>query len=478
MKKTKYFTKEIRYDILLMYNIFLYKKMEINNENPEISDNTNEVINNIEEINNLNNSDNTQEKENNRKNKVLFYSYVASFLVIIVVVLIFYFISWWKNNQAEKNIEENNSELSKILPLINSWDYDKVISYYEKIWTWKLDNSQKKYLALAYLNHWNYFHNETEKSAKTLELLNSINEKTYDYYHYKGYANEIIKNYTWAIESYNEWLKIKWINDEQKSFLLNQLWHTYDLSWNLDKAFDFYNKAYLLNKNNANSIWNLARYYNRMKDYKKSETFLLKLINLTEDLPLKSETYFSLSMLEYYLNWLDVDIEKSIDYAKKWIEAYPQYYMNYLALAKGYYMKNDKSFFSEIESNIKKAIELNPEWSYSYELDAMYEYEKWNFNKAYELFEFSAKKVDKDMILMDNYREDKKSYIYYKSHIFYQINEFKNQENAPISSDFDRILKIEAWKSILKEQLQRSWFWILSFLSQKNRDYIISNLNN
>jgi hypothetical protein len=39
-------------------------------------------------------------------------------------------------------------------------------------------------------------------------------------------------------------------------------------------------------------------------------------------------------------------------------------------------MKNDSQYNQEIEENLKKSIELNPNGSYAYEIYTLYEYDK------------------------------------------------------------------------------------------------------
>lgn len=405
-----------------------------------------------------------------KNNKVYIYAYAFSFIIILIF---FSFLINQKNKVDDTKIEK---EIVDVNNFINSWDYEEAISVLEQKWTWSIDREEKMTLVYSYLNYWNYYYKEEDFSKKAMDILNTLDDD-YEVLYYKGYANEIIKNYTGSLEYYNKWLEIKEISNESKSLILNQIWHVYDLKWDLDKSFKYYEEAYNLDNKNANALSNLWRYYFRTDKNEEAYKYLNLALNLTTNLPLKSELCFSLSSIELELNWLTPDIDKSIDYAKKSIDYYPSYAMWYVALARWLYMKNDLMYAKEIEENLDKSIKLNPNWYYSYELYAMHEFDKRNYNKAYELFEKAAEAIDKDMILMDSVRENDKNVMYYKMYIFSEIqNHIANQKD--IYTFFDKILPIKAGRSILKQQFKRNLNGILDFIPKdKELDILLEKIN-
>lgn len=399
----------------------------------------------------------SQENENNKWKRIYIISFLWFFIVSLIVFIFLIF-----NNSRDKV----NQEKQAINTSINSWSYDEVIDFYEKKWTWNLDNGEKISLSISYLNKGTFSYNEKEYSEKALAVLSNM-DNTYDVLYYKWYANEIIKNYTWALENYNQWLNLNGIWKEEKSYLMNQIWHLYDLMWDTEKAFKYYNDSYELN-NNATSLINLWRYYIRKGDIEKWHEYMERSIDSKISLPAKAETYFWLSTTELELNWLNPDIDKSIDYAQKWIEVYSQYPMNYIALARGYYLKNDGNN-DLIEKNLDKAISINPNLSYAYELYAMYEFDRWNYEKFVEYIKEADSVVDNDMILMDSQRESTRLAVNFRYYIFTEIHKNKKDVRYIINFLDEKVLQSDLWKSIIKNQLIRKDYGVLFFLKNNNK---------
>lgn len=396
-----------------------------------------------------------------KNNKVYIYAYAFSFIIILIF---FSFLINKKNKIDDTKIEK---EIVNVNNYINSWDYENAISALEQKWTWSLERAEKIKLLESYLNYWNYFHKEEDFSKKALVVLDTMSDE-YITFFYRWFAKEIIKDYTGALDQYNKWLWLTDLQDDKKSILLDQIWHVYDLKWDFDKVFSYYDEAYKLDNNNENVLWNLWRYYARTWEYVKAKEFLNKTLSLTTNLPLKSEIYFWLSSIELELNWLKPDIDKSIEYAKEAIEAYPNYAMWYVALARWLYMKNDLMYAKEIEENLDKAIKLNPESYYSYELYALHEYDKGNTEQSLKMFENADWAIDKDMILMDNTREIERVSLNYKYFILKQIQDNK-KDKEKIYIILDNTISSSIGKNILKQQLKRQWNGILWFLSWETK---------
>lgn len=405
-----------------------------------------------------------------KNNKVYIYAYAFSFIIILI------FFSFLINKKNKVDDTKMEKEIVNVNNFINSWDYENAISALEEKWTGSLERAEKIKLLESYLNYWNYFHKEEDFSKKAIAVLDTMSDE-YITFFYRWFAKEIIKDYTWALDQYNKWLVLTDLPDDKKAILLNQIWHLYDLKWDFDKVFSYYDEAYKLDNNNESALWNLWRYYARTGEYNKAKEFLNKALNLTANLPHKSEISFWLSSIELELNWLKPDIEKSIEYAKDAIEYYPNYAMWYFALARWLYMKNDLMYAKEIEENLNKSIKLNPDWYFAYELYAMQEYDKWNMEEFLNQLQKAESLIEKDMILMDNQRETEKIALNYKYYVLTEIQ--KNKWNINDVFNFlDKVTSSQLWINLLKSQVQRTDNGILGFLSWEEKfKYLIEKLS-
>ncbi len=409
-----------------------------------------------------------EELEQNKK--VYIYSYIISFIVILGLFSLFIYKSNENKNSNKDNsitstgnIKNDNIDINEAL---NSWDFKSAIEEIEKKWTGSLEREEKMKLVYSYLNYGNYFYKEEENSKKAMDILNTMDDDS-DVLYNKWYSQEIIKNYTWALDYYNKWLEIKDITDKNKSILKNQIWHLYDLKWEFDKVFAYYNEAYKLDNNNASALANLGRYYLIIWDYEKAYDFMNSALKLTTNLPLKSELSFGLSSVELELNWLTPDIDKSIDYARQSIEYYPSYAMWYVALARWLYMKNDLQYNQEMEENIAKSIELNPDWYYAYELYALLELDKWNIEKVKEYLKKSTKTVKNDMILMESSKEQVKNNLIFSAFMIGFMKK-NSTDSEKIISFFEKNNWLTNW--VLLEQVKRKDNWIFKTIKD-NKEF-------
>lgn len=410
-----------------------------------------------------------EELEQNKK--VYIYSYIISFIVILGLFSLFIYKSNENKKPVTNNVVNTNNSTSneeKTIDVdiaLNSWDYEWAITEIEKKWTGSLEREEKMKLVYSYLNYGNYFYKEEENSKKAMDILNTMDDD-YNVLYNKWYSQEIIKNYTGALDYYNKWLEITTLSNEQKSTLKNQIGHLYDLKWEFDKVFAYYDEAYKLDENNASALSNLWRYYARIWKYDNASELLNKSLKLTTNLPSKSEISFSLSSIELELNWLTPDIDKSIDYARQSIEYYPSYAMWYVALARWLYMKNDSQYDQEIEDNLNKSIELNPDWYYAYELYTLYEYDKWNMEKMKEFLQKSLKVIDKDMLLMDSEREKTTGKLFFVALMLWYIK--YDPENQERIIDF---FEKNNWQTnwIILFQVKRNNYWIFKSLKDDEK---------
>ena len=396
-------------------------------------------------------------------------------IIIIICLFLISLISWYfydsfmnvKTISSDTIAQESNTLTGNVVDLgknendyFKSWDFSWAIDYYEK--KIKEDNSYKNkiFLVNSYLSYGNYFYKEAESSKKALDILNTMEEK-YDVLYFKWYANEIIKNYTWALTYYNKWLKIKELSKKEKSLLLNQIWHLYDLKWDIETAYKNYKLAYTIYKKNYIVSVNIGRYLARKWKYEDSKIYFEYWLNI-ESKPIKSEVYYSLSTIELELNWLKPDINKSIEYANKSIEEYPSYAMWYVALARWYYMLNDKKYYKDIKDNLVKSMVLNNKWFESYSYSGLLEFDKWNYDATVMLMKYSIYMIKNDILLMDNERIITSIQQEAKVTVLWLINTLKKEWKIKNKNLFEKFEKLPFWKSFIKFQLKRTNYWIFS----------------
>lgn len=387
---------------------------------------------------------------------------IYNFFCIIFSCFLAIFIFW--NLGTGKN--SKNEELYKMESLANSWNYDEVIDFYEKKWTWKLIDYEKLVLVSAYLDKWIYYYEWEKNWKKAIDILEKMDD-SYEVLYYKWFVYEMTKDYVKALEFYHKALNVKNIDNSQKSVLYNQIWHVHDLRWDLDKILPNYQKAHELDNKNIDAIINLWRYYLSMNDIEKWYKYFNDALALERYWPKKSEIYFSLSWLELELNWLTPDIDKSVEYAKKWIEFYPVYAMNYVALANAYYMKNNSSYHEEIQRNLEKSIEMNPNWTYSYEILSLLEYEKWNFTWAVQTMRQVLNVSSDDYILMNKQKEETISQVFFYWLMYRTLRDAWDDQEKILN-----FIKENWWLAnhIILKQIKRKDYWIF-YLLKNNKEF-------
>lgn len=263
----------------------------------------------------------------------------------------------------------------------------------------------------AILNEWNYFYKEQDKSTQAIKYLNDLLvsdtnfvDPVYNNY-YLGYANEIVKKYDEALKYYNEALKLApniEKNKKIRAMLLNQIWHVYDLMWDMTKANTYYLQSEELG---ISFIWNLInrwRYEFRMKNYDVAEKYFTNILELSKDSFIKAEMYFNLWSI--YLTKVN-GVEKALDFAKKWIEVNKSYPYNYLNQWIWYvYLWGGENIKKAI-TPLKKVINLYPNASSAYKYLWIIAYIEDDFEWAVKYFEKQVETSSKDMILMKDEQE-------------------------------------------------------------------------
>lgn len=383
--------------------------------------------------------------------------------------------SSWNLKELSKSIKEDDfEETQKITQRILDSNVKKDLT----------SEDRKKIQAIKYvqiwaiLNEWNYNYKEEEKSKEAFWILQDMVLTDPDYVdpfysnYYLWYSQEVIKNYTWALNYYQKALDSAPDIEKNKitrSIILTQIWHVYDLSWNIQKAYLYYKEAYDLNNNNFKSSFNIWRYLTRVGRFKEAKQFF-KYSLLTPSKKLKSEIYYSLSSIELELNGLKPDIDKSLEYAKKSIENNKIYPMWYLALARWYYMLDDKKYYDEIEKNLKASIKLNPNWNEAYKYYWLFYLDSLDLEKALEYIDKSKNVIDNDMILM----KDQKNALKYLNDIL-KIYMWITVNNM---DDIYDMYDDENFKPFILFQLKRKNYWIYKDISKNNEFKKVINYYN
>jgi len=285
----------------------------------------------------------------------------------------------------------------------------------------KLDKNSLKVLALKYikvwaiLKEWNYFYKEKQKSDEAIsfiknKILTSSNKWDYYSYNFLWYSKEIVKDYSWALDYYNKALEnISNVTKDNKlyykSVILNQIWHIYDLTWDIDKANTYYVLAENMWFDWYLNLLNRWRYEYRKGNIISADKYFNKLLKLNITSFVKAEVYYDLSSI--YLvkkGWVD----RGIEYAKLWIKSNWLYPSNYVWVWIWYITKWWKNMDKALPF-LDKAIEIYPKNSVAYKWKWIFYYIKDDYKKAIFNFNKQLELSKEDISLMKDEKENSKN---------------------------------------------------------------------
>ncbi len=181
---------------------------------------------------------------------------------------------------SPKDPNDNNLKEEVVSELNSIKTSDRKVGYIKDLSEWsssKIKNHKiQNELLWSVVNQMeeNYQENSAELQEVSKNLIKKINEAnntSADAYYFKWFYKEVSKDYTWAIEEYTKWLQSATTNTE-KSLLLNQIAHSYDLSWDTGKASEYYAKAISENADNVNAQFNIIRNHLISWEVEKAET--------------------------------------------------------------------------------------------------------------------------------------------------------------------------------------------------------------
>lgn len=262
------------------------------------------------------------------------------------------------------------------------------------------------------LNQGTYEYSEATSRDKANALIKTIIQYNPSYANhpeilmFRWYGEEINKNYTWALEYYQNALTQSQRfsgTEELQARVYNQISHLYSLMGKYEEAYAYTYLAFEQDPSNYSTNLNIGRYLAMSGSISMSVPYFEYALN-TPSLPMQSEIYFTLSSLMLSNKDGLYDIPKAIEYAEKSIEKNPSYPMGYFALAQAYYMQNDASNHTKMEEALKKSIELNPNGYNSYELLWLLKFDKWDLDGAIADIKKAIDVLPRDMILMDDQR--------------------------------------------------------------------------
>lgn len=313
-------------------------------------------------------------------------------------------------------------------------------------------------LAAAYLNYATSYYKEEEYSKKAQDLLNSIwdinNEWYYSYYMW--YSYEIIKDYENALKYYNVALTTFSSDDRVTAMIFNQIWHTYDLKWDLKLAYEYYQNAYNLDKDNLEIITNIWRNLVMTNKSKEAIPYFETVVKKSNNVYLKSEIFYTLASLTLFSSG-EKTIERAFNYANESITLNIENTNGFMIRWKILYYAWVENYPEAIES-LKESIKLY-EYNYSaYEILGLINVRLWEKEKALEYFTKSYSVIDKDISLMDNTRSINKSKILYQLSLI--NSELWNNEKAienikEMIKSIDTITALEFWDEIKKKNFWR-----------------------
>lgn len=287
-------------------------------------------------------------------------------IVILSLSIIFigYFIFFTSNGYDSNQEDKWQIELVENIADIVHPDQDKI-----------------KIIASS-LSKWVNYYSENQAYKNAINLLDSLTDSFYSLY-YKWYANEIVWNYSKAIEYYWKSMDAKDVWNREKALSLNQIWHVYDTLWDFEKANSYYQ---LSEKKWENLLWNLinkGRNEFRNWNLEESQKYIKLAIKLAQDKFIKSELYYDLSIIS--LSW-ENKLDEAYKYLTHWVNTQKDYPYNYISL----WVYNILKWWENLDKSkpyFEKALSINWDLSLAYRYIWVYHYLKWDLKESKKYFE-------------------------------------------------------------------------------------------
>lgn len=300
------------------------------------------------------------------------YKFILSLVLLIIILLVgFYF---FLNSKKEDKLFSESTDGIKAISSFNSNNPDQTISTVQNYLKSNPDDvSAKLVLASSYVQKGSVQFSEKENAEKALAVVNDVIVKdpnNVEAYRIKGYAYEIMQDYTNAFEAYNKALVI----NPSSAAVLSNRGHAYSLLGQNDNAEKDYKAALASNPKLDYALLNLGRLYVSENKLSDAEVYLKQVASTTENMRLKASAYQILGVAEISQS----NFIQAKQYLDQSIEADPTLSTAYVERGRAIYFllskTSNKSDFTigvnYILDNVQKASSINPNLTSSYLLGA------------------------------------------------------------------------------------------------------------
>lgn len=302
------------------------------------------------------------------------------------------------NNQINQYLNELNIDEALILLkqnyINNPNDIENTLLYANILaFKWSTTYQEKQYATLA-----------IEILTKLIEVNWWNNNRMDEVNRLMWYSYEIMEDYDNAIKNYE--LSIKLNKDNYMTY--NHLGHAYKLLWENKKAKTFFKKSLSINPEFDHALLNMWNIYLLEKDIVNAKSNYEKVIEISKNKHFKSESYYTLWNIYFW----EGDIIKARKMFQKANESNPNFDLPYIGMAKVDFLEFTKSLYEKWDSNeaniwlykssvtnIKKAIQINPNKTLAYyELAKQYKM-FWEIENSIILFNKALEVLDNDITL-------------------------------------------------------------------------------
>ncbi len=327
---------------------------------------------------------------------------LISILIIIGAAYLFfnkYFLieNWKIIPRADYNIITLNDELSQSA---QEGDVEKQLEIAEELVRVRGNDNQAKIdLANVYLEKASLEFKEEEYGKKALVLAEEVLENdsnNVDAYLVLGYVYEIFEDYEKSLDNYNKAISLN--QDYDISYVKRG--HAYDLSGDLVSAEADYSKAYELNNQNDTALMNLARIAQRKGDWENARNYANAVIQFSKIAYVKSTAFEIVGLADLEIDEYDSAVNAFTN-AINTFENYGNAYSNraYARILLSNYVITDNILKNEIESDLKKALEIYNKDSFAYVVYALLMEGINEKVKALEYYQTALGLVDQDITL-------------------------------------------------------------------------------
>ncbi len=346
--------------------------------------------------------------------------HIMKIFIKVLIALIFVSICSWLYIHfigiGTKIDFSKTDDSAHIVNNMNSGDLDGAISDADKsVAKYKNNEQALVLLALAYQQKGSLTFQEVSYSAKSLEVADEIlkiNPNSGDAYRIKGYAYEMVQNYTESETNYKKALELA----PSDAMAHANLGHAYELQSKDELAINGYKDALAINPDFVPALLGMMRYSYNNNNKTELKTYAEKVLSLAPDVTSKSDAEQMLGFVyqsEKNLSEASKHFDNAISFEPKSAAVYVSRANNNLLIMSGEKDNGKRSVsVKEIFDDADNAIKLDPNLSEAYLLWARLAPSLQNPKEAATHFYNEAlKKVDVDITLSKAEKESMKNLI-------------------------------------------------------------------